>query len=374
MYSLAIVLVTLAAIYAYRIMKYVEEKNVSNEQNKTEKFITKQWLIFAFASLACTYVHYYGLMAAGIINIILLVYLIKKKEKSLIIKILISGIVQAILYIPWIMILLNQMKNVSKGFWIGFEFPKTLIELLSSQFIGNIKSMVGFILSIILYIYLIFMVNKVRKNKDKIMPGIISILIYFAVVIAAIGITFILKTSILYYRYLFVITGLYIFFISYFLSKEKRTYIIYGICVITLILSIWSNVNQIKEAYSSSNSEPITYLKENVQENDVFVFDEQNFGTGSVVSVNFLNHEQYYYNPSNWGVEEAYKAFGNQLHIYVNEDFLEECEGRIWIIDNGNSELYNKLFNNENYRIVTQKLISTKYEGYVYNFILVESL
>ena len=56
---------------------------------------------------------------------------------------------------------------------------------------------------------------------------------------------------------------------------------------------------QIKEAYGQNNMTQITYLKENVQENDVIVFDESNFGTGSVVSLNFKDHKQFYYNPSN---------------------------------------------------------------------------
>ena len=61
---------TVLAIYAYRLTK---------EDN------TKNWLIFGIASLMSIYLHYYGLMAAGIINVILLVYLIIKKRKKVII-------------------------------------------------------------------------------------------------------------------------------------------------------------------------------------------------------------------------------------------------------------------------------------------------
>ena len=65
MYSLAILTVTLVAIYAYRLAK---------EDN------TKNWIIFGLSSLASIYLHYYGLMAAGLINVALLVYLIMKKR------------------------------------------------------------------------------------------------------------------------------------------------------------------------------------------------------------------------------------------------------------------------------------------------------
>lgn len=374
MYSLSLLLVTILAIYAYRLAKgnNLKENDSINKNNSI-----KNWIIFAISSLLCIYSHYYGLMAAGIINCILLGYFIKQKQKSSIIKILSFGILQLLAYIPWIMYFMKQLKNVSKGFWIGFEFPKTLMELLGVQYIGNLENIVGFIVEILLYIYVGYKIYKTIKEKRNLENkqykyAITAVIIYFAVIFAALIVTVVLKTSILYYRYLVVITGLYIFFISYFISKEKNKYVIGIICTITVIMAGVSNYKQIKEAYDSNNMTQISYLKENVQPDDVIVFDESNFGTGSVVSLYFTNNKQIYYNPSNWGVEEAYKAFGEQLKIYTNTDFLNECTGRVWIIDNQNSDYYNKIFNNENFRVVSKKVINTKYKGYVYNLILVE--
>ena len=363
MYSLAVVLVTVLAIYAYRLSK--------NDNNKN-------WIIFGITSLSCLYVHYYGLMAAGIINVILLIYLIIKKRKNSILKILGIGILQLVAYIPWIMALLTQMKQVSSGFWIAFEFPKSLIEVSSSQFIGNISAnagiYVGLCVALIIYAYLVFRIIKTIKDKQDWKPGIWAFVVYMSVIIAAVIITQVLHTAILYYRYLFVITGLYIFFISYFLGKDKNKYIVFAICALTLVLGVWSNALQVKEAYGKNNMTQFSYLNENVKPGDVFTFGENSFGAGSVVSLQFTNNKQYYYNPSNWGVEEAYKAFGDQLKIYTNEDFLNEINGRVWIVDTEDSSYYNKLFNNENYKLISQKLIKTEYEEYVYNLYLVEKV
>ena len=361
MYSLAIVLVTLLAIYAYRLS--------NKEQDKA-----KNWIIFGLTSLLSIYVHYYGLMAAGIINVLLLIILVKQQRKSSITKILILGCIQLIAYIPWIMYFMKQLKHVSKGFWIGFIFPKSLMEILSSQFIGNINNIIGFIISIFIYIYLGNKVYKSIKNKQDWKIGITAISIYFAVIIAALIITLLMKTSILYYRYLFVITGFLIFFISYFLAKENKKSIIYIICAITLILSVFSNYKQIIEVYDKSNNEPVLYLKENVKEDDVIVFYESNFGTGSIVALNCLNNKQFYYNPSDWGIKEAYRAFGNQLEVYTNTDFLAQCNNRVWIIDTENFDYYNMMYNNEDYKLISSKIIKTKYEGYIYNFVLVEKV
>ena len=365
MYSLAVLLVTILAIYAYRL--YKDDSKIKN------------WIIFGLSSLACIYVHYYGLMAAGIINCVLLFYFIKQKKISSIVKIMVSGVIQLIAYIPWIMYFMKQLSNVSKGFWIGFEFPKTLFQLIGVQFSGNLEGKydaIGFVLAILVFAYAIFRLVKSKKtdNDKNNVAAITSIAIYFAVILAAIVITAVLRTSILYFRYLFVITGLFIFFISYCIAKEKNKYIIGAICVITLGFAIWSNYLQITEAYDKNNMTPIEYLKENVKHDDVIVFDESNFGTGSVVSLNFTDNKQFYYNPSDWGVEAAYKAFGEQLKIYTNLDFLNDCNGRIWIIDSENSDYYNTVFNNDNYNVISRKTIKTGYENYTYNMILVEKV
>lgn len=382
MYSLAILLVTILAIYAYRLFK--DENSIKN------------WFIFGITSLACIYVHYYGLMAAGIINCVLLFWFVKEKKTKSIIKLLVSGVIQLAAYIPWIMYFMKQLKNVSGGFWIGFEFPKTIFELIGTQFSGNLEEVIGFIFAIIIYAYIIYKIVRAKKSlknnktsKDEKLNdsvkseldsskldifAIISISIYFSVILAAILITAVMKTSILYYRYLFVITGLFIFFISYFVAKEKNKFIVGAICIITILLGIWSNTLQIKEAYDQSNMTPIAYLKENVQKDDIILFDQSNFGTGSVVSLYFTDNKQIYYNPSNWGVEAAYEAFGKQLKIYITTDFLKECNGRIWIIDSDNSDYYNEFFNNEDYRKISEKMIKVGYENYVYNMILVEKV
>lgn len=125
MYSWAILAVTVLAIYAYRLSK---------EDN------TKNWIIFFISSLCSIYLHYYGLMAAGLINVLLLIHLIRNKRKKGLIFIISFGVVQALAYLPWLMYLASQMKTVSNGFWIGFTFPKTLMELISSQLAGYIRT------------------------------------------------------------------------------------------------------------------------------------------------------------------------------------------------------------------------------------------
>ena len=102
--------------------------------------------------------------------------------------------------------------------------------------------------------------------------------------------------------------------------------------------------------------------------------------TGFVkASVDFLwekckikDNKQYYYNEQDWGVQEAYKAFGPQMDTYITSDFINELSGRIWIIDGISDECYQKYFNNEQYKFISQQSFSAKYHEYNYIITLVE--
>lgn len=349
MYSWGILSVSILAIYAYRLK---------------EKSSNKNWIIFFLSSIFSIFIHYYGLMAAGIINICLLIYFIKKKRKKDIIKIIAFGGIQAVSYIPWLMYFVSQLKNISHGFWIGFTFPDTIIECLSYQLIGNLNYIVGFIISILLYGFLTIRFCRYKGDKT---PAKLALLIYLLVIIAAIVMTIILHSSILYYRYLFIITGLYIFTISFILSKEKNLKMTVVICIIILVMSVVSNIKMIRANYDDSNMKQYEYLEENLEQGDVIIYD--NMGNATI-GVYFSEYKQYFYNPENWGVEEAYKAFGENFEIVINEEFVNRLPNRIWIIDDSSKKLYHSVFENTEYTIISEKMFYTEYHKYQYNIIL----
>ena len=133
MYPLAMLLVTLTVIYAYRIYKNKENKNIKN------------WILFGVFSLASAYTHYYALAAAVMINLVMLVFLIKnalanKKFTHNLKAFIIVGIIQILAYIPWLIYLLLQAKQVSAGYWIEIKFPGTFIEMFTFQFTGNLEN------------------------------------------------------------------------------------------------------------------------------------------------------------------------------------------------------------------------------------------
>lgn len=364
MYTWVMLFVTITAIYANRI--YKNELSIKN------------WVIFALFSLLSAYTHYYGLMFAGIINVILFIYLLKnRKGKNKDLKIfIIQAIVECLLYVPWLYYFIKQLTSVGGGYWIKLEFPDTLYNVLGIQYMGSLSNIFGFCFAICLYIYLGFVIYRCKKERISIKNARNSLILYVLIVFIAFLIS--LKSPILYPRYLMTITGLLIFFIADIMAKEKSKYITIEICIIIFVTSLISNINIINTNYDNTNMKQIEYLEENIKDDDIIVYS--NIGNGSVFAVYFKDNKQYFYNGYHWNVEEAYKAYGPQMETVENLDFLKDYKGRIWIIDSADSSFYNDKFKTDDYKVIDSKVIKTKYpssfdtnySGYEYNLILIE--
>lgn len=299
-------------------------------------------------------------MAAGLINLILLVYLVKNKKKEVYIKQIILGIIQGLLYLPWIIYFSSQLKSMhDNGFWISLG-PETIIQIGSLLFSGSLYAWIGFIISLFVYGYLIYLIRK--EEKENIKPVRYALLVIVLLILASLIMSVILWSPILYYRYLTVVAGLMIFAISYMFSKSAKPCILYTFIAITILTTIPSNIIMISHNYDKSNNEPIDFIKNNIQENDVIVYP--GIGTGAIMAAKFPQYKQYFYNAEDWGVEEAYKAFGPAMQTYTTDDFLndEECQGRIWLVlDFYKVDYFNEKFNNDNYRVLAKKQYFTKY-------------
>ena len=355
MYTYVMLFVTITAIYANRLIK---------ESNK------KNWIVFAIFSLLSAYTHYYGLMAAGIINILLFVFCIKKNKKMLK-QFIISAVIQVIIYLPWCYFLIKQIVSVTGGFWISIKFPDIIFETINIQFKGNYNNIISFIVAILMYLYVGYIIVKCIKNKIDVKPGIMAIIVYFSVIFAAALLSII--SPILYPRYIVVISGLFIFFVSYFMAKEKKKYLTVIICILVFVYSLYSNIIFMKNNYSYQNKLPFEYLEENIKENDIIIYKQM--GTGGVLAAKFKNTKQYFYNEEKWGIKEAYKAYAPQMDSVESLEFLDNYTGRIWLEVSQDEDLYENYFNNDKYKVIeVSPLFITKYKDVSYKFMLLEKV
>lgn len=376
MYTLAMLLVTVMAIYAYRIYQKKQEKNIKN------------WILFAIFSLASAYSHYYALVAAGIINLLLLISLGKeakaKKQFTFDLKaFIVSAVIQIALYLPWIMYLLLQVSQVSRGFWIGISFPGTLIEFFTFQFTGNlgdtiyVSNILAGIFGIILCGYMIYLYIKNRKEKknvkdekEKRNPALLAISVYGLVILAVALASLIIWRPVIYARYMLCVTGLFLFFLADTMAKmgNKKWNILIG--TLCIALSIVIMINLLQSNYDESNNVPLEYMKENIQPGDVIL--NGNEGSGFVIGANYPQNTHYFWDQAYWNVEEAYKAFGKDMHTVYNLDDFKDYTGRVWIINANNYAICDYVLENfENAELLEKKEFKTKYKNFEYTFALV---
>lgn len=378
MYSLAMLLVSLTAIYAYRIYKNFDNFNIKN------------WIIFAICSLASAYTHYYALMTSGLINLILMIILIikfikTKKFDNNMKAFIICGIIQVILYLPWLLSLLTQMGQVSSGFWIGIHFPDTLVELFTFQFTGNLTGSeyipvtIALVWSVFVTAYMTYTYftsykkNKISTKKEM-FPATTALKLFLGIALAACIVSLVIWRPIIYARYMLCVMGLFIFFLAYTMDKKGNKWFNFTLCTMALLISLTININFINTNYDKSNTAPIKFINANIKDNDIFVFSNMvgdNFG-GFVICANYPERTAYYYNQQNWGIDKAYKAFTRDFNTITDLNTLNNISGRIWIISTDNSATLNEIENNFDIKILKQEHFYTKYKNYQYTISLIE--
>ena len=372
MYSWTCLIVTMMAIYGYRFYK--------NVKNKEEKNKIKNLCLFGLFSISSCYIHYYALVTAGLTNLILLIYLIKNRNetKKDLRNFLILAAIQILLYIPWMIFFVVQLKQVGGGYWIQLSLIGTTVDVLSfqfknqvdSNFMNDAKALAALIVSIALYIYLIIKAYKLKNKGESLKPVALSTGIYIGVIAIILLVSMI--SPILYARYLLVMTGLYIFTLSFIISKEKNKIVAGIIISITLILAILGNIQNVKENYNKENSEVYDYISSEIKEDDILLYSK--IGNGGIIATYFPNNKQYFMNLEHWGVEEAYKAYLPAMETKEDWDFLKDYKGRIWLIDEDSNQLHqNDFFANENIKVLKEeKTFKVKYHNLTYKVMLFE--
>ena len=367
MYTWAMLFVTLMCIYAWRLYK-----------GQTQ---WKNWALFAITALAAAYTHYYGLVTAGVVNVMLAIYLfVQCMQKKQFLKdmkcFILTGIAEIAAYAPWIVCLALQLSQVSKGFWIqAFRFPQDLDEFFLFQFTGNlgeithIAPVVAVVFASVLLICTIVYLGKHWKAEDS-KPAKLVLLVYICV-IAIIAIISELIRPILYPRYLLIITGPLLIAIAYAFSKMKNQYVKIIVTVLMVEVAIYANVQLTTYHYDTTNHLPIEYLESKVEENDIFLCGNE--GSGFVILANFPDNKQYFWDAQEWNVEEAYKAYDNLTVIY-DLAALDNYAGKIWVINAGNYGILEQIQERygKNIEVIEQQGFDTLYQQYRYTFALVE--
>lgn len=265
MYSLACFFTTWAALSAYDVWK------------TGKRFQVVQLTI---ASMCACYTHNYAMLSCVFVYAVLLVVSIiryqKKKEKQLLVQVLLSGGIVAVCFLPWLGVLLKQTTERVGNYWIE---PVTLKVIL-----GYFEDLFGTAIPHTTFMYVcIFLagiVLAVREIRQKHRIGIEALLfLSIPVLTAGVGIIVsVLVTPFFIARYLIPCMGLFALFLA-IIFRTQKTYIqvlLAAFGIGTLISAYYVNFE--KEYRSGCVEETLSFLEENMTERDYIVYNNEIYG------------------------------------------------------------------------------------------------
>ncbi len=144
------------AMFVYAISSYMEGK-------------ISELIKFSVCSILCMYTHNISLIAAFCIYATTIILALIRKNMDAFKKFLISGISVAVLFIPWLIVLLTQMGKASDHFWSCQENWSYAIYLSFIGFVSNLKQ-TTLALPVMLFIFALPLINVlvfIKKDKLK---------------------------------------------------------------------------------------------------------------------------------------------------------------------------------------------------------------
>ncbi len=254
MYAWAMFFVFIFAISLYNgVMK----------QNK------RDYSLGIFMGICAAYTHYYALIAVAAFYVY--VFLINIKKKYCRKKLYMAIIISSILYFPWLLVLLNQTRQISEnGWWNEFNITlkSIMFDYLSWPFADG-----QIILQILFLIAFVLAVINIRKNRNKVFAyG--CLLPYLSVVLVGVLITVFFE-PVFISRFLYPCVGLLLLGIAIWLSSVDSK-IVMLILMYLFFFGMKTYNSQIHYCYAPSSIANLDNFMEKLDKsNSVFICNSE---------------------------------------------------------------------------------------------------
>jgi uncharacterized protein (DUF2141 family) len=321
MYSLGCLCVTASALYGYLAVK-------NNRRS--------DWFLFGLASLAAAYLHYYGLMAAFFMHLLIFLWLLFKQRETLK-SYFVTGAAVTVGYLPWLVFFYRQVTMVNKGFWIPAVTWQGILNGLMQPFAykDSSTSPALALTSILVFSAVLIVVGLViakRKAGDEWRFGVFTLVVLLCSFISPILISLV-SSPIFYARYIVVLDGLFLLLLSLGISLLPGKWILQ---VTALGLFAFANLPTLRNIYTQSFNPPVDraaeYLTNEMQPGDPIVTSEL-LSMGP--AIHYLPQAAHYNTKSITGdlVEQQLKIpFSPDLHGDQDVDTLVSTHQPFWYV------------------------------------------
>lgn len=270
MYSMAMLWVTAAFFLTWMLIEQYTAKGMDG-QPADKKKARKYWILLAIVNVAAAYTHYFAGVAAVGLSLYLLICLlcIRRGNKKNALEILgvwcLYSLGMAVLYLPWMFVMLGQMADINGNYWIARISIESLYGYFSILF-GDTSGYLGKGLAVIFFLGCYFLFVQRKGGRDRFKWGSF----FAAGFLVTFGVGYsVLRTPILIDRYLVIVVPMLWISIVLTLLERKGKWIEAGL-VILLCLCFIDNQQALYREYDAvENSEETSCLLDNVKENDL---------------------------------------------------------------------------------------------------------
>lgn len=390
MYSWATFTVTVCALFAWRIACVLKGGAMADAGQQNEGWWTRiasaaassraprwvgvpfhWWLIFFVSSVASAYLHYYGAIAAFLVNVFLLAFMAARFRSHKALLVLLAGAaVQLALYAPWLAVVANQVGVVSGSYWAEVEFPRTFVEWafypLATSYVVFADTYGAFYVvalgacaALAIVSGAGLLVRRLRSKKEMAqsdaatavslrrlrtsssdrLPMVWGLALYVSVFAVALAASVAMDSLIVYYRYLSVALGPLILSLSLLVSRFESAWCVAGLLAAFLGTACISQSLFVQDAYSSKNEEPLIYFEEVASQGDGPLVLSSDIGIEGVTAVSCPDVNQVFlaWQEGNWA--KAYQCYSPTLACIDSWDqALSSYQGEFMVLGQTSKE------------------------------------
>ena len=326
MYSWAALFVFCTFLCAYRCLK--EDASLGT------------WLKLALFGVLGAYTHYFALAAVFFLEIALLMVLWKSHPQKRIPWFL-CGVLQAVAYLPGLLLLMKQFGGVRQGYWIRVHYPEIFGEIISFFFQGALKPKTAFVLGCLGLVVVLGGVWYRHWKKRKLEGEVLFLTLFPLGAVCGAGLLVSLLQPIFIARYLYPMEGLFFLAMAVSLSflQGKGRLLCWGLCMLFVATGLrggWTRYQSLTHFENTNWSIPI---QEQGTDGDAFFCSDLNVGCQPAVF--YPENPLFYYNEFQWNHKNGLGGFTFEKEISSPADLAKELESgqQVWIFDSSSSHL-----------------------------------
>jgi len=287
MYSWSMFFVLMAFLFAYQ--SYIKPQKYS-------------LFVFAIFSILAAYTHYYALITVAYIYMVLFFLLLKNDKKKLPI-FFASALVCILIYAPWLINLIAQVRSVTKDYWITSTWLDDIMEFLYPVFVlkdsgySYLYSRIAeILLPISLFVFIIWRAGKSSTDKKKFNTVLIILSIFFAPIIIG-GLYSVIFRPVFISRYMCCFLSLYLLGFAMMLSMldlSKKLNIIVPVlffaCLFILDASLFKDKLKLQKNRSITLDAMAAFARQDIDDKTAFLYRDFYYYPLAIYPVLFPNN------------------------------------------------------------------------------------